>query len=425
METNTLNRHLTKQTPASKAPVGRRGAAILIWLLIALLPILLFSYNSHQAATDLLPTQHAATIYARAESGPLYAPIDLHIAPMERLLLINFENDPDEVYVGFEPQVFDDPVHGQGMLVIAWRVDGRVDVYHQPGLTLDPATYDIAGAGLGEMVERPLTDSHFEVKSAGVDAYFAFDDLLGRSIEVTIQERNTRTRQPFGLLAPMGSAATAPSALPLVILHDFYFVRSADTTISIMVDGRYHLPDTMPMPIDGTRMYFTRYSPDPLIATLNPAHDGLLTPLVRVSQTEARRGELAFDLVDNQGQTEIAAMRHAYQEREVLVAFTPPLPNLVSLAAGAQANGRFAISADPTVGAVTGEYLIERQGNRVQMRMIPNGGWQPNEEKWTVRLIYRMASDFTNWPKTYRWTAALDLTDPQQVTVQSAWQRTE
>jgi len=68
---------------------------------------------------------------------------------------------------------------------------------------------------------------------------------------------------------------------------------------------------------------------------------------------------------------------------------------------------------------MTGEYLIQRQGNRVQMQMIPNGGWQPNEEKWTVRLIYRMASDFTNWPKTYRWTAVLDLTDPQQVTVQS------
>ena len=62
-------------------------------------------------------------------------PFQISIDPMERLLLVNFEKDPDTFYVGFEPQVFDDNVNGRGHLIIGWRVDGKVDVYHEPGLT--------------------------------------------------------------------------------------------------------------------------------------------------------------------------------------------------------------------------------------------------------------------------------------------------
>jgi hypothetical protein len=368
-------------------------------------------------------SNNSLEIYASTGAEQLYSPFSLHIDPMERLLLINFEQDPDEIYFGFEPQVFDDALHGQGMLVIGWRVDGRVDVYHQPGLTLDPGTYDIAGKGLAEMVARPLTGAYFEVKAAGVDAYFAFDDLLGRPVEVTIQERNSRPRKPFGLLAPMGSAATAPSALPLVILHDFYFVRRADTTISIMVDGQARQPDTLPLPIDGTRMYFTRYSPDPLIATLNPAHDGPLTPLERTGEREARAGDLLFDLIDNQGNTELSQMRRAFKGREIVVAFNPPLPQLLNLADGAEVSGSFTIRGDASVGMVTGDYQIRREGDRVEAQITPGGGWQPNESKWSVRFIYWVASDFKQWPKTYLWTASLDLADSQQVTMQSGWQR--
>lgn len=50
---------------------------------------------------------------------------------MAGLLLINFEQNPDTIYAGFEPQAFDDKVHGRGLLVIGWRANGRVDVFYQ------------------------------------------------------------------------------------------------------------------------------------------------------------------------------------------------------------------------------------------------------------------------------------------------------
>jgi hypothetical protein len=65
--------------------------------------------------------QHPSTIYRPVAAGDYYVPFNLHLDQMKRLLLINLEHDPDAVYLGFEPQVFDDPVNGHGVIVIAWR----------------------------------------------------------------------------------------------------------------------------------------------------------------------------------------------------------------------------------------------------------------------------------------------------------------
>lgn len=368
------------------------------------------------------PAMHPSEIYSPdASVGPLYAPFQLAIDPMERLLLVNFEQDLDELYRGFEPQVFDDETHGQGLIVIGWRLDGKVDVFHQPGLRLDPATYAIAGGGLNELVERPLEGAYFEVTETGVDAALAFEDILGRPVTITVHERSARPRKPFGLLAPMGDAATAPSALPLVLLRDFYFVRQADTEVAITIDGRAHQPDKLPIPMDNARMYFLRYSSDPLIAMLNPAHAGPLAPLERSGAHEAREGETRYDLIEQHGQPAITSMRASLRGHEVMVRFTPPLPNLSALADGAQANGGFQISADPVVGTVTGEYTITRRGEQVLLSATPSGGWKPNESKLSANLIYRAVSAFTEWPKSYRWAANFDLATAR---LQAGWERT-
>jgi hypothetical protein len=159
----------------------------------------------------------------------LFSPFRIDIDPMERLLLINFEKDPDSLYVGFEPQAFDDDINGTGILVIGWRTDGRIDVYHQPGLHPDPEKFDIAGKGLANMLERKMDGALFEITERGAQAKIRFPDLDGRMIELHLEERSNRTRKPFGLLAPMGQAAENPSAMPLVLLHDFYFVLRSDT----------------------------------------------------------------------------------------------------------------------------------------------------------------------------------------------------
>ncbi len=78
-----------------------------------------------------LTTSHPA---ATGASIQIQNPFFINIDTMQRLLLINFENDPDSVYIGFEPQVFADSINGYGHLIIGWRKDGWVDVYCQPEL---------------------------------------------------------------------------------------------------------------------------------------------------------------------------------------------------------------------------------------------------------------------------------------------------
>ena len=69
--------------------------------------------------------------------GQLLCPFDLQMWAIDRML--NFEITDDPHYQGLEVQGFDDPAHGRGMAVLLRRRDdGRMDIYRQPGLTLEP-----------------------------------------------------------------------------------------------------------------------------------------------------------------------------------------------------------------------------------------------------------------------------------------------
>lgn len=55
----------------------------------------------------------------------IYPPFSIGIDPMDRLLLINFEKDPDSIYVGYEPQVIKNTPHGESHLIILCAQNGR------------------------------------------------------------------------------------------------------------------------------------------------------------------------------------------------------------------------------------------------------------------------------------------------------------
>ena len=410
------------QEPPTRRSFDRTIMMVIVVALVIVLGVVILM----RVLTPPPPAQvfHAAAIYESAPRDALFTPFGLHVDPMERLLLINIENDPDELYIGFEPQVFDDDVHGRGMLVIGWRADGLVDVYHQPTLSLDPATYDITGEGLANMVEAPLEGARFEVTESGVDASVAFTDVLGRPIELSVVERGHPPRNPFGLLAPMGAAAAEPSALPLVFLHDFTFVRRANTDVRIVVAGHERRPDTLPLPIDGSRMYFMRYSPDPLIATLNPSSDGPLAPLTLVNGEAHADDGVVYDLLENHGRLELQRLRRAHGEHEVRIDFMPSFPDLLGLADGVRASGTFVVNADASVGTVAGDYSVERVGDSVTVRLVPSDGWTPNERLLSVRLMYTLVPLFRGWPTTYLWTAVIDVADPAAPRMRSWWVRT-
>jgi hypothetical protein len=346
-----------------------------------------------------------------------YSPFNLSVDPMERLLLINITADPDEVYVGFEPQVFDDPTNGHGLIVLAYLRDGRFDIYHQPGVRLDGKNYDIVGKGLRERVERPMTRACFDITATGVTLDISFDDLLGRPVVLHIRE-NGAPAHPFGILAPMGNNAERPPALPLFFLHDFYFVRRARTDLLISVDDRVHKPDSIPMILDGARVYFLRYSGAPFLVNWNAAFDGELRPLpvdpgeLRPERLHATDGPVTYDLVFCDGHLALEAMSVANEHHSLRIAFTPPFPDVTLLPDGAVTIGTFAVEAG-VCGTVAGDYRVEPAAEGFNITLHPSGGWQPGPVQWGARLIFRLVPLFRRWPATYVWRCRVDLTGEQ------------
>jgi hypothetical protein len=352
-----------------------------------------------------------------------FIPFSIDIDPMEKLLLINFENDPDELYIGFEPQVFDDTINGNGHLIIAWRKDGKVDVYHQPSLKLNPAKYNIAGKGLENMIETTMETAYFEVKEQGVYCKYEFTDILNRSIFISIEENHSSKRKPFGLLAPMGHAASNPSAMPLVLLHDFYFVRQKNTDYKVSIADNDKKIDTMPMSMDGTKMFFARYSPKPLIATLNQAQDGRLTPLqIPESTNEHTADEYLYTFEWTDENPHIKSIHRNNHIHPVCLSFSPAFPDLLSVPNNSLLQGRFELKAHPSTGKIKGIYTIENKNNEIKIVMTPSKGWKPKYEKFSLRIIYNVGKVFKNWPKTYQWTATIRET-PEGMMMKSSWKR--
>ena len=362
---------------------------------------------------------------ANSKSGKVVFPFSIEIDPMEKILLVNFEKDPDSIYVGFEPQVFNDEINGIGHLVIGWRTDKKIDVYHEKSLNADPSKYNIAGAGLNKMIAVDMEKAFFQVNDFGVQAHYKFTDMSGREVEIVISEKNPRKRKPFGLLAPMGDAATNPSSLPLVILQDFYFVRKNHTEIKVEINNRSHKPDELPIRMDRQKMTFARYSPKPLIATMNPAHDGELETFeLETGQGTFENGDYIYEIDWSNQSPSIRSFSAKNNIHLLTISFKPSFPCLNTLEANTRYKGRFLISGHESVGTVSGEYYIHSDDESVSVRVVPSKGWKPKATKFSTRFLFTVVRVFRKWPTTYQWDAELH-DDPDGVWhMQSKWVRT-
>ncbi|MDO9633613.1 MAG: hypothetical protein Q7J05_01040 [Paludibacter sp.] len=359
------------------------------------------------------------------KSDGIIFPFAIEIDPMEKLLLVNFEKDPDSVYMGFEPQVFDDPINGTGHLIIGWRTDKKIDVYHQKSLKPDTSKYSIAGAGLNKMIPVDMEKAFYEVNDFGVQAHYKFRDMLEREVEISIRENNQRKRKPFGLLAPMGDAATHPTALPMVLLHDFYFVRKNETDIQVSINDKYHQLENLPIRMDRQKMTFVRYSPKPLIATFNPEFNGVLYDFrPSVGQETFQMGDYVYDIEWTDHTAFIKSMSVKNNIHMLTMSFSPSFPCLTTIPANTRFMGEFTITGHESVGSISGAYTIESSKESMHISLVPSKGWKPKTTKFSTWFLFSVAKVFKKWPTTYQWNAELHKSPEGLWYMQSKWMRT-
>ena len=219
--------------------------------------------------------------------GQLLCPFDLQMWAIDRMLNFEITDDPD--YEGLELQVFDDPAHGRGMAVLLRRrSDGHIDIYRQPGLTLDPEMAQVGGE-LGEWRETAIDPARFDISPDGIDVDVRLTDMAGRVIEVRIDDRDGRRRHRGTLLAPVGAVVDDPASLSLFMMGGCDLVRRSGPVCDLRIDGRPLATGRLP----GGRLHRRRlikYTADPMVVICNQAHDG---PVASVDPRAPGEVELA------------------------------------------------------------------------------------------------------------------------------------
>ena len=352
----------------------------------------------------------------------MYSPFTLNISPMERLCLINFEKDPDEIYIGFEPQWFDDASYGTGLRIIAWRKDGFIDVYQQPGLTQEDKI-DVAAKGLADTIISPLTHARFNVTTSGVDVAFSFEDKVGRKVEVEILEKSKKPTNPFPLLAPVGSSSVNPSSLPVYMLFEFDFVRRANTDVTISINGRFHKADTFPLPINGSRVYFMRYSAEAFLVDWCPAQSHTLEPLSGKGKKLQGINDTSYELSDQSKSPAFTRISSSRKGHSFTAEFHPPFPEITHMTDNTSLKGKFVLGADRSAGVVRGAYEVSRSGEDVKITLNPSDGWEPCPKTFFLRFLFNAIKIFRHWPKTYLWTAKIKLGEGVSPFMESRWTR--
>jgi hypothetical protein len=341
-------------------------------------------------------------------SQRLLCPFGLQVWAVDRMLNFEITDDPD--YEGLELQVFDDPAHGKGMIVLLKRRrDGCFDIYRQPGLTLDPEIAQVGG-DLGEWREAPIDPARFEISPFGIDVDVRFADLVGRVIQVRIDDRNGRRRHRGTLLAPVGAIIEDPVSLPLFVMGGCDLVRKSGPIFDIRIDGRPIATGRLP---GGWlhRRRLVKYTADPTVVICNPAHDG---PVPTVDPQAP--GDIELDPRSN-GITAVRARNGGHRARLELA----PALHVARLRPRATVEGTWRLGIDDNPAVVGGFWTAERRQDRVQFVLDVVQGWRPSGLPLLMAAVTRVASVFRTWPTTYRWLATVTLGD--RPTLTSRWER--
>ncbi|HHV22071.1 MAG TPA: hypothetical protein GXZ30_11150 [Propionibacterium sp.] len=335
------------------------------------------------------------TPYGRpGQDREVLLPLTIDVTDVQRLALLEFEADP--IYEGLEPQLIDRG-HERGYRIIAYRHDGYVDHYDDLTLSPDPDEESkVTGKGRLHYRHLDLGGPTIERDDDGrARIAFGFTDIEGRTVRAHIQEHTTKRSVPLNLLAPVGLSSVEPDYFPLFVLNDFEFLRLRGTEFDVTIDGQDR-PLTgfpVPMPLQGQRRSFAKYSVDTDIVGVFPT-TVTTAPRVRTTGDAHRDGEVAYLFSGD------ALERLLFRGTEIVFA-----PALDLSAAG---EGRMTITSYPDRGVIAGPYAVHVDGGTTRVEIGIDDVKVPRQRGLLYRLIVNESAVFGTWPKAYSYQATID-----------------
>jgi hypothetical protein len=301
-------------------------------------------------------------IYGRPPRNMVLSPCNMIFDPIDRLLIVNFEEDP--IYYGIELQIFH-KIDKEYPLVIMYRKDNMMDIYY---------TNEIVIKNRQKMVTDLLTsvsfnqlediEYKFQFDEMGLDAYLFLEDKLEKEIEFKIKE-NTPGRELTSILAPIGIGNKNPKYFPILFLNKFGMVIKKDTEIFVKVHDSLKTITELPVRMSGTNVYQARFSLDPIICNWNNNYSGNINPVIlNPPILNVTDDNITYDLINNSDYYELKKISGNDGEGHTIsFEFSPAIPNLLSIR-DSKVKGRFSCIIDEKKGIFAGEYYLTRNGEK-------------------------------------------------------------
>ena len=430
-----------------------------ILLLAVVIGVSFFAVKDHQRQEEIKTMLESTDPNLYANDPPLaeaVLPFRITSQPIDRLALINFEQDPDTYYNAMELQRV---TRGGNTAyqVLMTRLDGYVELYYDASLgPIDPVTLGVQGKGLDGQFAVSLAANGIQPDlsvddQSNVHIVFSFTDRHDRLIDVQVHEGIGKQSTPLNLLAPIGVSSEKPTYFPLFWLPGFDFVRTRNLDLAISIDGRAITPEPFPVPLPmaGQKRNFIRYTMTSDIRELFPVEadvdadaeaeaeaeaDAVETQLETVPLTQNRyvEGDVTYQFT---GEGALAYIHFA----DTVVTFEPPLalakaspttteeglmtiasPTMGTIkstwqiaAGGAVADAEEGAVADAEEGAVAGAEggaatsKDDAEGGKVVFT-LDMGAWEPVVKLFMHRIIVNENSVFCLWSADYVYTLELD-----------------
>jgi hypothetical protein len=352
--------------------------------------------------------ENSLKIYDGPPRNMILSPFNMTFDPMDRLLIVNFEEDP--IYYSIELQVFH-KIDKEYPLVIMYRKDDMIDIYFTNEIVIKDRKKmitdlhtDISFNQLGDI------EYNFQFDEMGLNAYLFLKDKLEKEIEFKIREKAPE-RELTSILAPIGTVSKNPEHFPIVFLNKFGMVIKNNTEIFIKIHGFSRVPTEMPVRMSKMRFYSARFAFEPIICNWNNNFGGNINPIILNPPTlNISDKNITFSLVKNSDYYEIKKTSgNDDKDHTVSFEFSPAIPNLIALRSNSKIKGRFSCIIDEKKGIFAGEYYLTRTGDTIEFIIQPTKGWQLFPGKL--------------WLKTYIWVANIEILEDFEFKVHSNWTR--
>jgi hypothetical protein len=339
-------------------------------------------------------------------------PFKIGIEPMKRLLIASFDNDSE--YEAIEPQLFDDDINGKGLRVLIYRKDKMVDVYYEKDVKINQETFSV-GDGIGILKETMLEPNQFEIDQSGINLHIAFTDKNQNIIEMKIKESIT-SKKRMNFLAPVGNDIKHPRQLFLAFMKEFDFVIRNNTTFYARVGQRQLKPSHFPLSRNGEKVFFARYSNNPIVGTLNPP---MQTPLVFDCENT---GAVEFEgMLFHLHEGKVSQITRIHNDKTVSIGFLDGLPNLFELEENTAYSDNWVYIINDQI-ITGGKYIFFRKGNKVDIQLKVTRKWIPKNIPFSFQMFTLVVKSFRKWPTTYFWKGQVDISDKTR-TLAGEWLR--